>query len=267
MHVNISHLDHALRLVFTPLCRLLIRCGVPVRHVIGLLKQSYVDAAEAEIRERGGRLSTSEISRMTGITRQEVSRHRNGPAREPLDQTDYPVWDTTVLSTWSKNTRYLDAEGEPLPLPMTAEGPSFSELVEMSYPGADAAALAGRLLANGNILQGEDGVFVFARKNVSVNRNLPQLILDVLAAPATTLIANTHPDPARSFCQRVAFIARPSDRRIGPCRLQMRHRIVNFVEEVDQHLVALTAADSMTETAGDGRGKIGVGAFYFEMDD
>ena len=51
--------------------------------------------------------------------------------------------------------------------------------------------------------------------------------------------------------------------------MQMRSRIKRFIRDTDQHLVALTASDAMTETTSDnsGTGKIGVGAFYFELDD
>lgn len=269
MKNNISHLDRALRLVFTPLCRLLIRGGVPVRHVIAVLKQSYIDAAEAEACRRNGRVSTSEISRLTGITRQEVSRFRNAPRQSVPRELDYPVRDAAVLSTWSKNTRYIDGKGAPVPLPMRGEGPCFVELVERSYPEADAEVIASRFEERGNVVVGDDGRLSLVRKGVQINNNLPQLILDVLAAPATTLIANTQPDPSKAFCQRIAFIARPSADQIGTCRMQMRNRIKSFINDTDQHLVALTATDSMTETTSDqgGAGKIGVGAFYFELED
>lgn len=232
-----------------------------------MLKQSYIEAAELEIADRGGRSSTSEIARATGITRAEVARFRKTPRREPPERVEYPVRDAAVLSTWAKNMRFVDENGEPRALPMTGTGPSFSELVAMSFDEQDPEVLAARLLASGNIRVDESGAFVMAHKNVTVSANLPQLILDVLAAPATTLIANTQSDPAKKFCQRVAFISRPSDRRIEPCRLQMQRRIANFIEESDQQLVALTAEDSMTEmtSASRGRGKIGVGAFYFEL--
>ncbi|MDR7308287.1 hypothetical protein J2X15_003596 [Rhodoferax saidenbachensis] len=97
-----------------------------------LLKSIFVDVAEAEFRLDTKPPTDSRISVMTGVHRKDVSRLRT-ELRETSDgMPDVVSLGAQLVALWLGTPRYLDNDGNPLPLPRFAsEGgeQSFETLV------------------------------------------------------------------------------------------------------------------------------------------
>lgn len=79
-----------------------------------LVRQTFVEEAEREIRQAQNELSVSKVSVMTGLHRSEVSRLLSG---EEKDAAQHDVLNR-VMSLWSSSKKYRQKDGSPKPLPV-----------------------------------------------------------------------------------------------------------------------------------------------------
>ncbi len=123
----------ALRRVLRPLVRLMVARGVTYPYLSDLLKALFVDVAVKEFRIGDKAPTDSRVSLVTGVHRKDVSR-----LRAELNASDESAVPTVVslgaqlVAVWMGSPRYLDAVGNPLPLPrFVSEGGevSFEALV------------------------------------------------------------------------------------------------------------------------------------------
>ena len=113
-----------------PLVRLLIRSGITFPALCDMLRELYVNVAEREFALSGKPQTDSRVSLLTGVHRKEVSRLRNAGA--PLSPVPVALSRTSrIIARWLGGPPFSDPEGNPLPLPRSAEGeaPSFESLV------------------------------------------------------------------------------------------------------------------------------------------
>lgn len=118
-----------IRGLLRPLIRALIAQGVTAPAFYRIVKQVYVEVAEADFPLDGKRPTDSRITLLTGVHRREVRAQR---AEAPPDETALRRKVTAlsaVLARWLAGPDTVDTEGRPLPLPRNAaEGPSFEAL-------------------------------------------------------------------------------------------------------------------------------------------
>jgi hypothetical protein len=121
----------AIEKVLTPLVRLLVQHGITYPALTARLKPIFVVAAEADLRAGGGEATDSRISVMTGVHRKDVKRLRGGDRAPDAAVPAKAGIGTQAIGLWCGDPRYLDGDGQPLPLPRrAASGPSFDGLVE-----------------------------------------------------------------------------------------------------------------------------------------
>lgn len=122
----------ALRKIMKPVIRLMIRNNVTLQIFVDILKELYVKTAEESLQQDIEKATDSHISLITGLHRKDVKEYRQHTSSHdtaPLKLTT----GAELLATWMGDPRYIDAEGQPLPLPYAhADGdmPSFSRLAE-----------------------------------------------------------------------------------------------------------------------------------------
>ena len=109
----------ALRRILRPLIRLLLSHGIRFQTFCDLAKATYIQVAEEEFPLDGKAQTDSRISLLTGVHRRDVKRLRT----ESLAASSLPLQaslSAQVLTIWSGQAEYLDAQGAPLPLPRLA---------------------------------------------------------------------------------------------------------------------------------------------------
>lgn len=120
----------ALKRLLRPLVKGLIGHGVIFPAVVEVLRELYVEVAKKEFPVEGKDQTLSRISLMTGVTRREIRR-----LLDQEDQDDGPPSNLSlgarIMTIWLGDKAYLDKDGKPLPLPLSAEDdqPSLERLV------------------------------------------------------------------------------------------------------------------------------------------
>jgi hypothetical protein len=110
--------------------RLCIRGGMTFPALAQLLRELFVNVAEHDFALEGKQQTDSRVSLLTGIHRKEVARLRGAGA--PVNETPATLSLTSaIIARWLAAPEFIDAKGDPLPLPRTAGGdaPSFEQLV------------------------------------------------------------------------------------------------------------------------------------------
>ncbi|BEV72933.1 DUF6502 family protein [Paludibacterium sp. THUN1379] len=123
----------ALRYLLEPLVRLLLNHGMAYPSLAELLKRVYVDVAERDFALPGKPQTDSRISILTGVHRKDVKRLREtDDAPLNLTKHSHVSLQAQLLAKWTGETRFLDAQGRPRPLPRQAtthEAPTFEGMV------------------------------------------------------------------------------------------------------------------------------------------
>jgi hypothetical protein len=122
-------LTRAIARILRPLLRVLIAHGITFPVLSRLLKELYVEVAEASFPMPGRMQTDSRINLLTGVHRKDV-RALRGRGRE--DDLPSPVVsrNAQMIAIWAGAPDFLDARGRPRTLPRTGERPSFESLVE-----------------------------------------------------------------------------------------------------------------------------------------
>ena len=113
-----------------PLVRLLVARGITFPALTDLLRELYVNVAEYDFALPGKEQTDSRVSLLTGIHRKEVRRLRGAGA--PVSAVPAVVSRTSrIIARWIADPAFTDPQGQPLPLPRTADAgaPSFEVLV------------------------------------------------------------------------------------------------------------------------------------------
>ena len=117
----------ALRGILRPLVRALITQNVTAAAFYRFVKQTYVEVAVDML---GPEATDSRVSVMTGVHRRDVKDFRSGETGETDSQRCKVSTLSTVVGRWLSHPDYCDANGDPKPIPRSAEdGPSFEALV------------------------------------------------------------------------------------------------------------------------------------------
>jgi hypothetical protein len=120
------------RRLLRPLVRLLIQRGVTFPAVADVLRSLYVEVAAHELLTEPRARTDSRISLLTGVHRKEIRRWRS-ETHEPDAVPPVITLTSQVIARWLRDAEYVDAEGQPRPLPRLPRpegGPSFEGLVQ-----------------------------------------------------------------------------------------------------------------------------------------
>jgi Family of unknown function (DUF6502) len=123
----------ALRQSLRPLLRVMLARGITLPYITELIKTLLVEVAEKDFRLNGKPVTDSRVSLLTGVHRKDVNRLRHGNAGADEEKAPPVVsLGAQLVAKWLGNPDFLNAEGQPLPLPRNAsEGgaQSFEALV------------------------------------------------------------------------------------------------------------------------------------------
>ena len=264
---HLKPLFAAILRLLRPLVRILLRNGVSYSTFADYAKWVYVDVASSkEFSIKGRKQSTSRISVITGLSRKEVMRVRKLPKPDDSASAERYNRAARVIAAWRRDKKFLDAKGQPVPLPMAGSGVSFSELVKRFSGDVPVRATLDELLRVGAVERLEDG-----RINLLSRTYIPQSSdadkLHILGTDAAHLIAtidhnliSAHEGPF--FQRKVAYDNLP-DEVLPAFRKHSAKRAQSLLESLDRWL-AQRDRDVTPSVKGSGRNKAGIGIYYFE---
>lgn len=152
-------LIRAFRRVLYPLVKLALTKGVTFPQMQELLKAVFVEVGEKEFRLPNKEQTDSRISLLSGLHRKDVKRLRTQPATEESVTSRSIPLGAQVISRWSGDPAYLDAEGMPRPLPRQGSTPdeaSFERLVTSISTDIRSRALLDEWLQQGIVAKRND---------------------------------------------------------------------------------------------------------------
>ncbi len=117
----------AIKRLLRPLLRVFISYGVTLPVLSRLLKELYVEVADAEFPLEGRPQTDSRISLLTGVHRKDI-RALRGRAGAPVLPSAALSRNALMIALWAGSPDYLDASGQPRALPRAGAAPSFEGL-------------------------------------------------------------------------------------------------------------------------------------------
>jgi len=158
-------LDSVLR-VMRPLVRLLLRHGITYPALAASMKRVFLDAAQAELAQRGMARTDSAITLLSGVHRRDVRLLGRGEAaprtrqtRQAADATQPPLsLAGEVIAHWMSDADCLDARGRPRSLARAGEAGSFDALVARVSSDVRPRAMLDELLRLGAVTESDAGV-------------------------------------------------------------------------------------------------------------
>ena len=259
----------ALRAIFVPLARILIRLGIGVRPVAELLRWSFVQAAAAELDWNQSAKSTSKIAEMTGLARKSV--------RE-LRFSDQPGGDFSVvfepelselLTFWSSATGFVDGVGRPRPLNIGPGPGTFAELVKRRLGIDDYRSVLKMLTDGGNVEITEKGEVQLKKRAWVSSSDAPMQLVDVIGTGMNS-IEKVLRDKAfvERLSIRTVYTSNIDPKKIRLARRSMRDRTEQFTREIDDYFAAhsVEPKEPIYDEQGNKICRLGVGVVYFELE-
>jgi len=262
-------LEAALRLIFFPFARLLLRNGLGVKPVIRILKEAFVDAAITEHGRNGKPASITRASEIIGLTRKETRTIRNELSNMPrystYDSDIYGADVAMVLAHWNATSMFANDRGLPKVLEAGPGPGTFADLVEQSTGVTSFQDVLRRLEDRGCVAVDNDGQISLIKRDWNVSSDLPRLLRDTLGTLASTVNRNSLLGPENGLTQRIAFTMKAHPDKMAVCQRMLRSRIIRFIEEVDDQVTAIEVQEGEPgcELGESELGKFGVGAYLF----
>lgn len=259
----------ACRAALKPLIRMLLKHGVMHKEFAELTKELYVEVARAEYGIRGRPTNASRVALLTGLDRKEVARIRNRLDEEPGREEAAPLRRqdriARVLSGWFQDSDYLDASGQPLPLPLEGPAPSYEDLVKR-YGGDVAGVTILRELKRTGAVRVGDGRVEVLRRNYRLDTADAQSLDragSVLADLGGTVTHNLY----RASDEPSRFEARATNASIPRSALPDYRDLIytegqKFLERVDAWLSGHEAAADAEHSVV----RLGVGMYWIQSE-
>ncbi|GIX49229.1 MAG: hypothetical protein KatS3mg131_3440 [Candidatus Tectimicrobiota bacterium] len=259
-------LSAAVLRLLRPLVRLLLRHGMPYGAFADLAKRVFVEVALKDYAIPGRKPSISRVAILTGLSRKEVQRVLRLPLPDDAQAIAQYNRAARVLTAWARERDYVDAAGNPLPLPLEGEGPSFARLVRQFSGDVPPRAILDELLRVGAVRRDAQGrLHLLARAYVPQRGDVEKI--GILGTDAQELLSTLEHNltcaPGEAWLQRkVAYDNLPVDvlpalRRLAAAQGQA------LLEELDRWLAARDR-DTSPAAGGQGRARASIGIYYFE---
>jgi hypothetical protein len=263
-----ASIQAAISRLLRPLVRLLLRYGVPFGVFADIAKRVYVDVAMDEFAIPGRKPTISRASVITGLTRKEVQRITRLPELTDVEIQDRYNRAVRVVSGWTRDERYLDADRKPRPLPLEGAAGSFSELVRRYSGDAPVRAVLDELMRVGAVETLASGD-VRLLGPVYVPEGQLEDKFGILGTDVADLVSTidhnlNHSGPDSRFQLKVSYDNLPAG-VLAPFRKLSSERALELLQMLDAELSRLDR-DTNPDAGGAGRMRAGLAIYYFEED-
>lgn len=248
-----------------------MKCGIGYRDFSEVAKLVFVQVASDEYGLRGRPTNISRVAVLTGISRKEITRLRQGGAvsRWTPDMKASPA--NTVLHYWHYDRRYSQPNGHPRSLPFTGTH-GFSELVREYGGDLPPGAIRTELKRAGAIEETADGLLEVRRRFFHPSELDEDLVANIAFSVSNLATTTTHnasllmenvAGQAARF-ERFAWTEHLPDSQVEALRVLVDERGSQLLEEVDDWIGCHELRREQWSLSP--RRAIGVGVYFFQED-
>ena len=141
-----------------PLVRLLLRNGVTYTTFAAALKPVFLQAAQAELNERGAKATDSAITLLSGVHRRDVRNLLRAPPAADAEQRRPLGVASQVVARWLGDRSYRARGGAPRKLPRGSDKGGFDALVASVSSDVRPRAVLEELKRLGAATEDETGI-------------------------------------------------------------------------------------------------------------
>ncbi|MBT8078041.1 MAG: hypothetical protein KJO31_05655 [Gammaproteobacteria bacterium] len=254
----------ALRMLFRPIARIMLRAGVNWRELAEVCKSTYVEVATEDFGIRGRPTNISRVAILTGMTRREVRRLRSQLQHEAPESASRMNYASRVLTGWHQDPEFLEENGKPALLPVSGSSSSFESLCGKYSGDVAASTLLKELKHVGAIEENANGELIAKTRYYMPVLLDPEQMLrsgSVLQDIGYTIAHNLHreeSDPSR-------FEGRATNRNIPEHLLPEFHNYCEaeaqeFLEKIDAWL----SENEDPEATAEDSVRLGMGAYWIQ---
>jgi len=246
-----------------PIARFLLRNGIGYREFSEVAKTAFVKVATDDYGVRGRPTNISRTAVMTGLTRKEVKRIREKLDNEQDGSQPRLGRPARLLELWHHEDDFVGEDGLPRTLEM--DGPmGFRALVRRCGGDVPPGAILTELKNAGAVEELPGGKYRCIKRYFNpagIDPYMANRYGEVMRDLAATLFFNsTHPEEhGRRFEYRV-WNDEVDTRHVAKFQTLVREHGTNFLEFLDDWLVAHQATDS---GGGNKSVRCGLGIYYF----
>jgi hypothetical protein len=149
------------------IARGLLKAGIDCRQLIEMAKVAFVEVATNEYGIRDRKTNIARVAVLTGLTRKEVKRIRDGLTEEkPFGDMPEHILDR-LMSSWYEDDEFSNEGGDPRTLDLVGEKGSFHSLAKKYGGDIPAGALKKELMRVGCVKVLADGRLEVVRRDPS----------------------------------------------------------------------------------------------------
>jgi len=245
-----------------PLARILLRHNVSFLTFSDLAKRVFIEEAEETFPPQGRKQSVSRIAMLTGLSRKEVLRVKRLPHPSDDEAMAQQERSTRVISGWTRDPRFLDMDGSPLPLHFDGQEGSFNDLVRRYSGDIPPRAVLDELLRVGLAERQTDGRIRLITRGYIPRAGSAEK-LSILGSEASDLLNtidhNIHSEEEAPYFQRKVCYYRFPARYLPELRELTQRRSQELLEELNRWMAEHDEAGQ-----GDEVRRSGVSIYYFE---
>jgi hypothetical protein len=259
-----------LRGLLRPLVKAMIAQGVTAPAVYRMLKELYVEVAEADFRIDEKRPTDSRISMLTGVHRKDVRTIRETGAEDSGAAARRVTAIASVIGRWLASPETVDGAGAPLELPrQAAEGPSFDALVGSVSKDVRPRTVLDELVRQGLVTLEGEGERVALRAEAFLGPRDPEQrviffarnVGDHIAAATENLLAE---DGEAPFLERAVFYNRLRPSSVDSLERAARARAAETLAELNRLAHACQQADMDSPEATE---RFRLGVYFYRARD
>lgn len=255
-------LTKAIKVVMTPLVRLMVRRQIPLSNFVELVKGVYVEVAMSEefaIKDKPP--TDSRINLITGVHRKDVKR-----LREAISENFMPERlsiNHLMLAKWMGDSRYLQND-LPKPLPISGDV-SFESLADsVTRKNIRSSSILDNWLSLGWISRDDTGLLHLQTQEIE-SRQLGEDALYFFAHNVSDHIATATHNLACEDKQleRAVFYNKLTRQSLDELEQYSHDRMIELLNQVNRKALALQEAD---QASLDAEHRFRLGGFLFRSD-
>lgn len=252
--------------VLPSLVGLLLRLGLGAGEFAAISRRIFVDSAARHLTQAGRKATHSQIAIITGLTRADVKRILETPARSVVSRPWEQHRASRVLKGWRTDTEFLKSDGQPRDLPLRARRASFAGLTKRYSGDIPPRAMLNELVSMGAVRRRRNGTVRLvgnAMRSALRTREIEELGANVRHL-METLVTNLYGEgPGLYVGSSTRSLV--SHELLPLLRARVAKMGANFIEQLEDQLRHPPLVNKAKQRSSRGNVEFGVTVFAHEL--